>query len=86
MKQRPKPKTVWGTLESDDWQVHLLQGFEGIGRVQAERIVRHFGKAPLAWTVSVSELMEVEGIGAGRALSMIEALDAPVILDNQEQA
>lgn len=75
LKSRPKPKGEWGTLESEDWQVHLMQSFEGIGRVQAERIVAHFGKAPLAWTVGVSELMMVEGIGAGRAIKMLEALD-----------
>jgi ERCC4-type nuclease len=59
-------------------------GFEGIGRVQAERIVEKFGGVPLSWTCTISELMEVDGIGAGRAMSMIEALDVPDLIPEQE--
>ncbi len=72
---RPKPVPgVWGTRDSRDWAVHLLQSFEGIGVKQAGAIMDHLGKLPLAWTCTAEDLLAVKGIGAKRAAILIEAL------------
>jgi ERCC4-type nuclease len=74
LEQRPGPATTWGTANSRDWSIHLLQGFPGVGPGVAAAIVDHFGKMPLRWTVSEAELLEVPGIGPGRAEKMMGAL------------
>ena len=71
---RPKAAGAWGTATSREWAVHLLQGFDGIGPEVAARIVEKFGGVPLAWTVGVEELMDVEGVGKVRAGKLINAL------------
>lgn len=72
---RPGPKKdAWGTRNSKDWQIHLMQSFEGIGPGVAEAIIDHFGGVPLEWTVSVNELQQVKGVGAKRAQSLIGVL------------
>lgn len=64
LRTRPKSKTDgWGHRESSAWQSHLLQGMPGMGATRAEAFVKHFGGVPLAWTVGVKEMMEVDGIG-----------------------
>lgn len=72
---RPKPTGAWGKPESRDWNVFLAQSFPGIGVVQANRIVDHFGCVPIHWSVTVDELQRVPGIGKKRAEDMIEALN-----------
>ena len=76
LDSRPKPQGSWGTPESRDWQVFLAQSFPGIGVVQANRIVDHFGGVPIHWSVTSEELQQVEGIGKKRAEAMIAALEA----------
>lgn len=73
--QRPKPKGEWGKNTSSDWACHILQSFEGIGLKGAKAILKHFGGVPLKWTVSVDELMMVDGIGPKRAQSLIKSLE-----------
>jgi len=58
----------------DNLHEFLLTGLPGIGPERAKAIVEHFGKAPLAWTVSEKELSEVEGIGKTTARRLISVL------------
>ena len=59
--QRPKAtKNVFGTRESRDWQIHVMQGFPGVGYGKAEAIVDHCGGLPLRWTMDLST---VPGVG-----------------------
>lgn len=72
---RPKPQGAWGKPESLDWQHFLAQSFNGVGPVQAERIVAHFGgMLPIAWTCTKEELGKVPGIGKMRLDQLWEAL------------
>jgi ERCC4-type nuclease len=72
---RPKPAGAWGTPDSHDWALHLMQSFDGIGPVQAERILETFdGQIPLAWTCTKVELGSVKGIGKQRLDKLWNAL------------
>lgn len=74
---RPKPVGAWGTPDSRDWANHVLQSFEGIGPVQADRILDAFGGVlPLAWTITRKELGAVQGIGKQRLDKLWNALPA----------
>ena len=68
----------WGKVGSREWSLHLLQGFKGIGPVQAAAILDHFGEIPLEWSVGVLDLMDVDGIGPKRAEAMVDALRGKV--------
>lgn len=76
LMRRPKlqSKSRWGTVANRDYGIYFLQGIDGIGPGVAENIFDHFGFVPLQWSVTRDELMEVEGIGKGRAEKMIKAL------------
>jgi ERCC4-type nuclease len=72
---RPKQlKNAWGTVDSDAYALFLLQSFPNIGPKQARAIYDHFHGVPIAWTVTVEQLMEVKGIGRKTALSLVAAL------------
>lgn len=78
-KGRPKPVSSWGKAGHRDFQVHVLTSFDGIGPMQAERILDHFGRMPLHWDVSEKELQQVAGIGPTRAKRLLRALDGMVV-------
>ena len=63
-----RPKTsaqdTWGNR---DLSKFVLQGFPGVGPVLAESILEQFNRMPLRWDCSVEEMMQVKGIGNGRA-------------------
>jgi Holliday junction resolvasome RuvABC DNA-binding subunit len=64
-------------VDSRDWALHLLQGFEGIGPDLAAAIFDHFEGVPFRWNVEGAKgLMEVPGIGKGRAEKLWGALNA----------
>ena len=72
---RPKPTAPWGRPESRDWNLHLAQSFQGVGPVQAERIIDHFGGVlPISWTCTKKELGAVQGIGKMRLDQLWAAL------------
>jgi ERCC4-type nuclease len=77
LESRPGPTSdEWGKSGNEQWAIHLLQGFRGIGPVQARAIYEHFDRTvPAMWTVGLSDLMEVRGIGAKRARVLWESLD-----------
>ena len=70
---RPTTKPTWGGNKNRDWGIHLLQSFEGVGVGVAGKIYDRF-RVPLAWTVTEEELRSVDGVGKGRAQSLIQAL------------
>jgi DNA uptake protein ComE-like DNA-binding protein len=59
--------------------MHLLQGFKGIGPVQAAAIYDHFGGVPLVWTAGLLDLVEIPGIGTKRAEALIESVGGGAI-------
>lgn len=69
------PATDWGTRGNREWARHLLQGFDGIGPEVADAILDVHG-LPLAWTVTVDELMQVPGVGKVRAKKLLQGLAA----------
>lgn len=75
--KRPGPggTSDWGKVTRREWAVHLLCGFDGIGVGMAQSIIDHFDGVPLQWEVTKEELMEVPGIGKGRAEKLMKALD-----------
>jgi len=56
-------KDDWGHFSSLAFTRFFLQAIPGIGAVTAEEIFKHFGKCPLEWTVSETEMGEVFGVG-----------------------
>lgn len=72
--RRPTPGNYWGKATNEDYAVHLLQGFDGVGIDRAKAIVRHFGGVPLDWTVTEKELMQVPGLGKVLAQRLLAAL------------
>lgn len=70
---RPGASSTWGRASSREWAIHLLCGFDGVGTELAARILDQVG-IPLAWRVTVEQLMEVQGIGKKRADKLIAAL------------
>jgi len=77
MDNRHGPVSPWGHASSRDWALHVLQGFEGIGPEVAGAIYDHFGGLPLRWTVTEKDLLQVKGIGKGRARKLLAALELP---------
>lgn len=68
------PKNSFGHRDHEAWQIHILQGFPGVGVGLAKAIIAHFDGVPLEWQADVDELMEVPGIGKMTAEAMWEAL------------
>jgi ERCC4-type nuclease len=76
MQSRVSPQgDEWGKVGNREWAMHLLQGFRGIGPIQAGAIIDHFGGVPLTWTVGALDLMEIPGIGQKRAEALLDAVD-----------
>jgi ERCC4-type nuclease len=73
---RPGPAGMWGaTATGEEWGLHLLQGFPGVGPALARRVVRQFGRVPLVWGVSKEEMMGVAGLGAKKVDAMWRLLE-----------
>lgn len=71
---RPGPVSLWGKPGHREFQIHILQGFDGIGPELAGKIVDKFGGVPLAWTVSAAQLQTVDGMGKVKARKLLDAL------------
>ena len=67
------PANTWGTRSNVDFQRWLLQGLPGVGVATADAIIARFGCVPWEWTVTMDELMLVEGVGEMKARKMMEA-------------
>lgn len=76
LRSRPGPsKDAWGRRGNKEYAAHLLQSFPGIGPELANRMVEHFGKAPIKWEVTEEDLRKVPGIGKDKARKIYEALN-----------
>ena len=76
LESRPGPSSdEWGKVGNREWALHLLQGFRGIGPVQAAAIFDHFQGVPLRWDVGILDLMEVDGIGRTRAERLLDSVN-----------
>ena len=74
LMHRPNPQGEWGHVGNRDWGVHLLQSFNGMGYGTSGNVYDHFGCVPIKWAVTKEELMEVKGVGKGRAEALFKAL------------
>jgi ERCC4-type nuclease len=71
---RPGPVKLTRRFSERDRAVHILQGFDGIGPELAGNIYDYFGRIPLRWDITPEQMMEVDGIGKGRAEKLKGAL------------
>lgn len=71
---RPKPQTIWGNRSDRDWAVHTIQSVDGVGPEMAGRIFDRFG-LPFKCTVTVEELLSIDGIGRKRAEKIVKAFN-----------
>ena len=74
LMRRPGPFNAWGKTTNEDFAIHLLEGFDGLGREKAKSIIKHFEGVPLQWTVTEKQLVEVPGVGKVIAKKLMEAL------------
>jgi len=63
-------------------QRYIVQGLPGIGPQLAGRLLAHFGSVAKVMGASTGQLMQVDGIGAGKAARMRLVLDAPYEADD----
>lgn len=67
-------KGMWGDGPDDrEFGAWMMQGIPGVGPKVAEAIVGKFGGMPLELTVGAEELMEVDGVGKGRADMIVKS-------------
>lgn len=71
---RPKPTTLWGDRKDKDWACHTIQSVDGVGPEMAGRIFDKFG-LPFKMTVTVEDLLSVDGIGKVRAEKIVRAFN-----------
>ncbi len=74
LNTRPKPTTLWGNRTDKDWACHAIQSVDGVGPEVAGRIFDKFG-LPFTMTVTVEDLMTVDGIGRKRAEKIVHAFN-----------
>lgn len=74
---RPGLMAMWGTPQNRDYQIHLLTGLPGVGIELANRILDSLGMI-LGRTVTVDQLMTVQGMGKVKAEKIAKAI--PLIL------
>lgn len=75
---RPKPTGDWGKPSNHDWQVHLLQGLDGVGAKTANAIIDTLERCPLRVDATVEELMRVPGVGRATARKIIHSINGEV--------
>lgn len=74
LNTRPKPQTQWGSRNDRDWGIHAIQSVDGVGPEMAGRIFDTFG-LPFKCSVTVEELLTVDGIGKKRAEKIVRAFN-----------
>lgn len=67
MSKRSAPKNLYGTRDNEDWQLHVLQSFPGLGYERAKNLLAFYGGLPLTWTGTLSD---VPGIGSKTAAKL----------------
>lgn len=77
LRRRPKPSSTasgWGKATDADFAAHVVQSVPGLGPAKARLVIEHFGRVPIAWTVTEAELLAVPGIGRGMVKKMMTAI------------
>jgi ERCC4-type nuclease len=72
---RPGARGVWGKPDQREFGIHFLMGIPGVGSELAGNIYDYFGGIPARWTVNEKELMEVKGVGKGKAKQIFGTLN-----------
>lgn len=72
LRRRKKPG---GSREGDWRDAHLLSSFEGVSLKRAKAIREHFGRVPLRWDCTETELTAVPGIGRVTARRLLASLN-----------
>ena len=72
---RPKPTNDWGKMTNRDWQIHMMQGIDGIGHKTAAAIIDTLGRCPIQVDATVEELMMVPGVGRATAARIIHSVN-----------
>ena len=75
--RRPAMKSTWGTADSRDYLVWLLQSVPGVGYKTAETVITALGTSPYRMRVTRDDLLEIEGVGPKTADAIIAAVQAP---------
>ena len=83
--QRPKSRGMWGTWRNEEWAVHLLQSWEGLGVGRARALRRRHPIPPLRWTLTAEQIAETPGIGIGTARKLVAALDTDATMTVEEK-
>lgn len=72
---RQGPTTLFGSTPTQkEFAVHMLQGIPGVGPKMAAAVFDMYG-LPIRWTVTVEDLLKVEGIGKVKAGKIFRALE-----------
>lgn len=71
----PKPTNDWGKATNRDTQIALLSMMPGIGAKTAANILDQTPRPPLAWNVTMEELLAVDGIGEKTATRLMRVLN-----------
>lgn len=66
LTSRPNARSVFGSTNEKDHDVHFMKGVEGLGHTRALAIVEHYGGLPLMLKPGVN-LTDVKGVGKGIA-------------------
>jgi ERCC4-type nuclease len=74
MRNRAGKEDYLGLTVRENWQIHLLQSFPGVGFKTARGILSHFGGLPFALKEGC-DLTEVKGVGKKTAAKITEMLD-----------
>lgn|SRR5690606_18263517 len=77
LRTRPGAKRDrWGRVSSRAYQLHLIQGIDGVGPELAERILDTIGM-PFGLRVTEEDLLRVHGIGPRTARRIVETFREP---------
>lgn len=68
-------KDEWGRTTGRSYAIRMMSTWPGVSVVLAARIFDHFGRVPVKWDVTETELREVEGIGKGKAGELMKLLE-----------
>jgi len=76
MTRGPVKRNRWGRATSRAFQLHLIQGIDGVGPELAERILDELGM-PFGLKVTAEDLMKVRGVGDKKAAQIVRAFEEP---------
>lgn len=74
---RPNAPSDWYKPMVSDIHSWILQSFDGVGPVTADKIVKHFNRMPMRWDCTLEELQGVPGLTKKRAHEIYCILNEP---------